>query len=90
MFFLLAAGPATASSDEAWAAFRADVAAACTALAAPAGAAEMDVAVDPFGSEHYGAAILTLTRPEGRERMICIFDKATRRAEITAPAPIQP
>lgn len=81
---VLAAGTAMASSGAAWEAFRAEVAAACTALAPPG---EVAVEVDPFGSAHYGVAILTVTRAEGRERMICIFDKATRGAEITAPAP---
>lgn len=89
---LAAAGPAAASSDDAWQTFRDQVAAACTALARPlAGGAEMTVEVDPFGSESHGVAIVTLVRPDGRERMICITDKTPEgtgaAAELTAPVP---
>lgn len=88
----LATSPAMASSDEAWQVFRDQVAAACTALAQPmAQGAEMVVEVDPFGSESHGVAVITLIRPAGRERMICITDKApegTGGAELTTPVPL--
>ena len=77
------AAPACASSPDAWAAFRADVEAACRALVQDPG--EVAVEVNDFGSEHYGAAIVTLTAGGGSDRMICIYDKATRAAELTAP-----
>ncbi|MTD98706.1 hypothetical protein GIY56_00205 [Paracoccus sp. YIM 132242] len=76
---------ATASSDDAWDAFRATVDTACrTALAALADST-VTVEVNPFGSESYGAALVSVARATGTDRMICILDKQTGRAEITAP-----
>jgi hypothetical protein len=75
--------PAAADSAGAWEAFRAEVAAACTALVTQEGTITVDV--NPFGSESYGAAIVTVTADWGSDRMICIFDKASRAAELTAP-----
>jgi hypothetical protein len=82
---LLLASPALADSPDAWAAFRAEVEAACRALVADPG--EVSVEVSPFGSESYGAALVTLAAPEGTDRMVCVLDKATRRAELAAPFP---
>ena len=84
-FFAVAAlaTPSFASSDDAWEDFRHEVAAACTALVQDRG--EVAVEVNPFGSESYGAAIVTLTSDAGSDRMICVFDKETRQAELTAP-----
>ena len=75
--------PAAADSPDAWETFRAEVAAACTALVTQDGT--VTVEVNPFGSENYGAAVVTVTADWGSDRMICIFDKATRAAELTAP-----
>ena len=74
--------PAAADSPDAWNAFRAEVAAACTALVTTDGT--VSVEVNPFGSQSYGAAIVTVTADWGSDRMICIFDKETREAELTA------
>ena len=80
----LTAAPAGAYSDDAWVAFRADVHAACRALVEEPG--DVTVDVNPFGSERYGAAMLTVTTESfGSERMICIYDKAARTAELTTP-----
>ena len=74
---------AQASSDEAWVAFRAEVAAVCLALPdAPKGAA---VEVSPFGSESYGAAIVTSITDGVLARQVCIFDKVSHKAELAAP-----
>ena len=76
---------ATASSEEAWEEFRAEVRDACEAAADRPEGAEIRVEVNPFGSESYGAAIVTVTQEAGEDRMVCIFDKETKSAEITAP-----
>lgn len=84
---LMASLPALAwgSSDDEWEAFRDAVKQSCRALVdAPDGAA-VAVEVSPFGSETYGAALVVVDRPAGVDRMICIFDKATRKAEMAAP-----
>lgn len=69
------------STDEAWKAFRAAVEQSCRALVEAPPSAEVTVEVSPFGSESYGAALVTV----GRDRMICVHDKATGKAELTAP-----
>ncbi|WP_374302692.1 hypothetical protein [Paracoccus sp. (in: a-proteobacteria)] len=82
----LAVLPMTAwgSSDEAWEEFRKAVDQGCRALIEAPDAAEVAVEVNPFGSESYGAALVTIDIAEGRDRMICIFDKGTGKAELTA------
>lgn len=79
---LLLATPAMADSPEAWEEWRAEVDAACRALVTDPGGIEIEV--NPFGSEHYGVAIITLTTQAGSDRMVCIFDKASKEAELTA------
>lgn len=80
----LAATPAAASTDEAWQEFRADVERACTALAPSQG--ETAIEVNPFGSESYGAALLITTLPDGgADRYVCIYDKQSKQAELSAP-----
>lgn len=82
----LAALPAAASSDDAWAAFRTEVDAACRALLTQPG--EPQVEVEPFGSQSYGVALITLALPEGgSERYACILDKQSRAAELAGPFP---
>lgn len=83
LFAILLASSAHASTEEAWAEMRADLAAKCRALL-PEGAVAT-VEVNPFGSERFAAAFITM-RAGGRvERMICIYEKQTRAAELTAP-----
>ena len=80
----LTAAPVWASSDDAWAQFRTEVDTACRALLQAPGAVVVEV--NPFGSERYGAALVTVaTEALGTERMICIYDKAAKTAELTAP-----
>jgi hypothetical protein len=83
LVFSLLAGPAFASSGEAWVAFRSEVAAACLALVQGPGTARIEV--NGFGSESYGVALVMLTSDAGTDRMICVFDKATGKAELSAP-----
>tara|TARA_R110002020_G_scaffold56074_7_gene155291 strand:+ start:955 stop:1230 length:276 start_codon:yes stop_codon:yes gene_type:complete len=77
------ATPATASSGDAWETFRQDVATACTALLQEEG--DVAVEVNPFGSDRFGAAIVTLTTASGTDRMICVYVKETGTAELTSP-----
>ena len=77
------AGPALASSGDAWDQFRADVGAACLALVQGPGTAMVEV--NPFGSDSYGVAVVTLSSGAGRDRMICVYDKASKTAELSAP-----
>lgn len=81
--FLALASGAEASSDDAWKTFAADVLAKCKKAAA--GSIEnAKVTVDPFGSEHYGMAVLT-GKPKGAKGLIshiCVYDKKTKAAEI--------
>lgn len=95
----MATGAAHASSDEAWEAFRAEVEQACTALAEVPEGGELTVEVNPFGSESYGVALVSVTVPgmeddapaAAADRMVCIFDKQTKAAEITGPfTPVDP
>ncbi|MTH78666.1 hypothetical protein [Paracoccus aestuariivivens] len=84
LLLAFAATPALASTDEAWKEFQADVEKACTALAPAEG--ETGIEVNPFGSEHFGAALLITTLPDGgADRYVCIYDKQTKKAELTAP-----
>jgi seryl-tRNA(Sec) selenium transferase len=79
---------AQASSEDAWSGFQAEVSKAC--LAAAAGLIEKGkVLTDPYGSEHYGLAIVTGTAKGAKTKgakttisTICVFDKKTRQAEI--------
>lgn len=77
------ASPAVASSEDAWQAFRADVLAKCQALVPRGETATIEV--NPFGSDRFGAAIVTTRVAEGAERMVCIYDKRDGTAELTAP-----
>ena len=83
----LLATPALADSEAAWDEFRAEVEAACRAAVEGLGQAGGAVAVEvnPFGSEHYGVALVTLASAAGTDRLACVLDKATGAAEITAP-----
>ena len=84
IILVLSAGSSIASSDDAWAEFRADVEAACLGIVEEPG--EIVIEVNPFGSERYGAALVTATLAGGvTSRMICIYDKATKAVELTAP-----
>ena len=79
----LIATPAIADGDASWEAFRKDVATACLALVE--GPGEKQIEVNPFGSQSYGVAQVDLTAPAGTDRMVCIYDKATKTAELSGP-----
>ncbi len=83
LVLLILAGPALASSGDAWDRFRADVGAACLALVQGPGTATVEV--NPFGSVSYGVAVVTLSSTVGTDRMICVYDKAGKTAELSAP-----
>lgn len=81
--FLIIATPAFATSGAEWDLFQAEVAATCLALPdAPQNAA---VTVSPFGSESYGAALVTSITAGVLQQQVCIFDKTTRAAELASP-----
>lgn len=80
---ILLSTSAQASTEEAWAEMRADVAARCRALL-PTGAVAA-IEVNPFGSERFAAALVTMQVEDSVERMICIYEKQTKAAELTAP-----
>jgi hypothetical protein len=79
---------ANASSDDAWAAFRADVEAACLKAAEPLFQSAAAV-VDPFGSKSYGLALIK-GKAKGADTeiaAICVYDKKTKAAEIGGELP---
>ena len=77
---VLAIPAAAASSDDAWAAFRADVAAKCVAQAkAEAMKTTPQVIVHPLGTASHGIAVLIA----GTDKRICVYDKHTKAVELT-------
>lgn len=80
---LLPAASAAASTGAAWDEFRQDVRTACRSLVPEK--AVVTVEVNPYGSEHYGVANVTVDTGSGTDRMICIYDKASHAAELSAP-----
>lgn len=83
---VVAALPAFSSSEDAWEAFRASVEAECGKLVEAPEGATTEIEVNPFGSERFGAAIVTVTlADETADRMVCIYDKEAGTAELTAP-----
>ena len=81
-----AALPALSSSEDAWTAFRSAVETECGKLVEAPADATTAIDVNPFGSETYGAALVTVTLKDGSaDRMICIYDKQAKTAELTAP-----
>lgn len=77
---------AHASSEDAWDTFRVKVEETCRGLVEAPETAKIEVEVNPFGSENFGAALVTVDYGDiGQDRQICIFDKKTEAAELTAP-----
>lgn len=77
----------SASSDAAWEQFRDDVRSSCVALVEQG---EVEVDVNPFGSDSYGAAILRISHAGlPPDMVLCIYDKQTGAAELTAPFPAE-
>ncbi len=79
----LSIAPAHAASDADWAAFRADVETKCLAAAGSA-LDEPRAAVDPFGSESFGLAVVHGKAKGGSTPVafICVYDKKTQMIEI--------
>jgi hypothetical protein len=79
-----------ASSDDAWAAFRTDVRAKCTAAAKSVLSNPVAV-VDPFGSESYGIAVVYgrplpgkgMAAPNVAASVVCVYDKKTKKVELS-------
>lgn len=83
---VVAALPALSSSEAAWEEFRTTVETECTKLVETPDGATSKVEVNPFGSESYGVAMVTLTLEDGTaDRMACVYDKQEKTAELTAP-----
>jgi hypothetical protein len=85
---LITTTPALAASEEAWLAFRQDVSDKCLALATQA-MSEVEIRVDPFGTETHGVALITgledgASAPTSR---ICIMSKVGGLAELGNPLP---
>ncbi|AKI02337.1 hypothetical protein IMCC20628_03653 [Hoeflea sp. IMCC20628] len=75
--------PAAASSDDAWAEFAAEVRSKCLEAAAPM-LDDGKAAVDPFGSESFGLAVVTGKAKGGDAFVsyICVIDKQDRSVEL--------
>ena len=91
-FFWSLGATGRASSDAAYAAFRADVAKRCTARA-KLEFADPIVLVDAHGSQSYGVALI-YGRPQnprgmpqlpGLASVVCIYDKKTKATELSGP-----
>ncbi len=81
--FLAVCLPAFASSDDAWQEFAAEVREKCLAAAEPA-LEEPAIAIDPFGSERFGLAILS-GKAKGADATVsylCVMDKQTGATEL--------
>lgn len=78
----LPAVPSFAASDDAWAAFAAEVEKGC--LDATRGMIENAQAiVDPFGSESHGLAIVSGETGAGQaSAIICVFDKQSKAVQV--------
>ena len=76
------AGAAHASSGAAWQQLAADVEAKCKRAAVTI--EKPTATIDPFGSTHYGLALLT-GKPKGAKGLIaqiCVYDKQKKTVEI--------
>lgn len=82
----LGAAPALASSDDAWAAFKADVEAKCVA-ALPEKLKNQTVFVDETGTEAYGVALIAgrSASEKARVTFACVYDKQAKTAQLTGP-----
>ena len=75
-----------ASTDEEWEKFRQTVEKSCSELAEVPQDAKVTVTVNPFGSESYGVALVTVDAgDEGQDVLACIYDKKSQKVELTGP-----
>ncbi|MBW9115917.1 hypothetical protein JNB88_19975 [Rhizobium cauense] len=80
---MAAAAAAHASSGDAWQQFATEVEGKCK-QAARASIEFPHAVVDPFGSEHYGIALVT-GKPKGANGFVsyfCVYDKQTKEVEL--------
>lgn len=80
---IAAAGTAHASSGDAWQEFASEVEGKCK-QAARASIEFPQAVVDPFGSEHFGIALVT-GKPKGANGFVsyfCVYDKRTKSVEL--------
>ena len=80
---MVVAGTARASSGDAWQEFATEVEGKCKQAARSAIESPRAV-VDPFGSEHFGIALVT-GKPKGANGFVsyfCIYDKQTKEVEL--------
>lgn len=75
---------ASASTPEAWQAFRADVEEKCSA-ALPEALGTPVVYVEPTGTQSYGVALIEGLSPESKARIVyaCVYDKDKKTVELT-------
>jgi hypothetical protein len=82
---------ACAASDDAWEAFRKDVADKCVKAAADL-FVDPVATVDPFGSATYGMALIR-GKAKGAETTqiaaICVYDKKTKAVELGGELPAE-
>lgn len=81
---------AAASSENAWRDFRADVEKKCRGAVDDSLNVET-IAVDPFGSKHFGLARMTGHEHGAKNRLqlLCVYDKQSQQAEIGSPMDIE-
>ncbi|MDQ0563324.1 hypothetical protein QO004_005133 [Rhizobium mesoamericanum] len=80
---MAAAGTARTSSGDAWQEFATEVDSKCK-QAAGASIESPHTVVDPFGSEHFGIALVT-GKPKGVNGFVsyfCVYDKQTKEVEL--------
>lgn len=90
VLFLAAAVPAFASSDDAWQEFADEVGKKCLEAAAPV-LEQARAAVDPFGSERFGLAVLS-GKAKGADATVtyvCVMDKQTGAVELGSELPAE-
>jgi hypothetical protein len=83
--------PAAASSEDAWQAMRQKVYTGCLAQAKSMNLGKVDVSVDPFGTQHYGTAILIKRAVSGPSNLayVCIMDKKMGTFEVGGELPLR-
>lgn len=84
---LLLPMPALASTDAEWEAFRKQVETACLGLLEDPG--KITIEVDPFGTQTFGVALISVVNDAWSARYICVMDKATGAAELSTGLPDQ-
>ena len=84
LFFGMSVVPASASSDDAWQAFAADVEDKCRAAMSKV-LKNPKLDVDSIGTENHGVAIGrgVVIGGKSRKAIVCIYDKKSKTVEIS-------